>query len=124
MRASLISIIFATVISILLNCAPHGELLSADRLIWVAASLFLYSILVILFVALPVALLFRKLNITNLLFYLLAGILIPCLSYTLTFWLNQGELWLGGMTGGLAYNALVGLLVAPIFRFYEINGSK
>jgi hypothetical protein len=115
-RAALSSIGVGTLIALILNSAPHGELLSTDRLFWVGSSLLIYSTVVSLCYAVPVHFLLRALGLTSLKFYMAAGIIGPCIGYVVLYRLVAGSIWLGGLPVPLAYNAVVGLLVAPVFH--------
>jgi hypothetical protein len=115
-RASLTSIGLATLISFLLNSAPHGEIVSAERLFWIGSSLLIYSTIIVVCYAVPVHLLLRVVGLTALKFYLAAGIIGPCIGYVMLYRLIEGSIWLGGLPVPLLYNALVGLLVAPAFH--------
>jgi len=115
-RAALASIGLGTLISFILNCAPHGEILAADRLFWIGTSLFIYSTAVTIAYAIPVHLLLRALGLTSLWIYVAAGIAGPCIGYVVLYRLVEGSIWLGGLPVPFAYNAAVGLMVAPLFH--------
>ena len=123
LRASLASIAIATLAGLLLNCAPHGDLLSVERLLWIAASLFLYSGTIMLCFAIPAHLVLRRLGLRTLSYYLVTGIGGTCIAYIVLYRIIAGEFWLGGMLSPLAYNALVGLFIAPIFHYLTFADS-
>lgn len=99
-----------------MNCAPHGEILSFDRLYWIALSLFLYSTFIGICYGIPMHLLLRKLDFTASIFYLAAGAFGPAVTYTVLYRLIQGEFWPGGMVEPLAYNVFVGSIIGWYFH--------
>ena len=58
------AILLAAVLGLLVNSAPHGELLAAERLFWIGSSLLIYATLVGFLLALPAHLILKKLGLT------------------------------------------------------------
>ncbi|MDP6437039.1 MAG: hypothetical protein QF790_09685 [Gammaproteobacteria bacterium] len=115
-RVAVESIALATILSLLMNCAPHGEILPLDRLFWIGLSLLLYSALVTACYAVPAHLLLRKLGYTATAYYLVVGALGPSIAYTILYWLVEGVIWPGGMVEPLAYNIFVGVVIGWYFH--------
>ena len=109
-------IALATILSLLMNCAPHGEILSLDCLFWIGLSLLLYSTVITICYAIPVHLILRKMELATVTYYLVAGALGPSIAYTALYRLVEGVIWISGMAEPLAYNIFVGLVIGWYFH--------
>jgi hypothetical protein len=112
----------ASLAALLLNGAPHGEVLGLDRLFWIGTSVFIYALAIALCFGIPAHLLLKLLGLHQLVFYGLAAGIISCIGYGLLYRYVEGGIWLRGMLQPLIWHFFVGLLLAPLFR-QQINRS-